>query len=33
MSEGSVHYLMGHGGIIIKGNEITINSYLCVSTT
>lgn len=33
MSEGNVHYLIGHGGIIIKGNEITINSCLCVSTT
>lgn len=31
MSEGNVHYLIGHGGIIIKGNEITINS--CLSTT
>lgn len=33
MSEGNVHYLIGYGGIIIKGNEITINSCLCVSTT
>lgn len=33
MSEGNVHYLIGYGGIIIKGNEITIHSCLCVSTT
>lgn len=28
ISEGSIHYLLGHGGF-----KITANSYLCVSTT
>lgn len=30
MLEGNVYYLIGYGGIIIKGNEIIINLCLCV---
>lgn len=33
MLEENVHYLIGYGGIIIKGNEITINLCLCYDNT